>query len=110
MARDPGLEEQMRGDLGPVPGLRERAMFGGLCYLLNGNMLAAVRVGRGMFRVGQTAEAAALALPGVTPMVHGGRRMSGFVWVDAGAMADDQTRLHLLSLAMTYTAALPEKG
>lgn len=37
MARDPGLEELMRDQLSIVEGLSEKAMFGGLAWLMNGH-------------------------------------------------------------------------
>ena len=61
MAYDEGLAELMRGDLAGVPGITEKKMFGGLCFLLDGNMLCGVHKGGGMFRVGKDNEAAALA-------------------------------------------------
>ena len=36
---DPKMADQMREDLGDLPGLSEKTMFGGLCFLLDGNMI-----------------------------------------------------------------------
>ena len=63
----------------------EKKMFGGYCWMLNGNMLCGVEVGRFMFRVGKELEAEALAKPGASVMDITGRPMRGFVWVDADA-------------------------
>lgn len=60
-------------------------MFGGLCWLLNGNMICGVEVGRFMFRVGKALESKALSRPGAEPVVFSGRKMGGIVWVDADA-------------------------
>ena len=60
-------------------------MFGGYCWMLNGNMLCGVGVGRFMFRVGKELEPEALRRPGTEPVVLSGRRMGGIVWVDADA-------------------------
>lgn len=110
MVRDPGLEEQMRLDLDEIGHLlAERPMFGGLCFKLNGHMLCAAREGRAMYRVGKADEALALALPGVTPMVHGGRPKGGFVWLDADHLEDDDIRARLTSLAVTNVRALAAK-
>src|SRR5262245_44203490 len=65
-------------------------MMGGLCLLLNGNMIGGVDrtkdgAGRFMFRVGKENEAKALARPGASAVEMGGRRFGGFVFVDAQA-------------------------
>lgn len=113
MTRDAGLEEAMRASLRErLPAgasLREQPMFGGLCWLVDGNMAAAAREGWVMLRVGKPAEAQALALPGVAPMIHGGRRMGGFVWCDAASFAEPGTRAALLDLAAACVSALPAK-
>jgi hypothetical protein len=70
-------------------GISRRRMFGGDCWMLNGNLLCAARIGEFLFRVGKDQEEAALAMPGVTPMINAGRRMSGFIWVDADAAIDE---------------------
>jgi hypothetical protein len=43
MAYDEGLAQRVREQLGGEPGLTERAMFGGLAFLLDGNMSVALR-------------------------------------------------------------------
>jgi hypothetical protein len=75
----------MRTALARRPGISERAMFGGFCWMLNGNMLCGVEVGRFMFRVGKELETKALAKPGAEPIVFSGRRMGGLVWVNEAA-------------------------
>jgi hypothetical protein len=62
-----------------MDGLSEKRMFGGLCFMLHGNMLCGVHKGGGMFRIGKDNYAQALLLPGVSPMELTGRKMGGFV-------------------------------
>ncbi len=83
MPYDPHLAEQMRTALKARTGVVEKKMFGGYCWMLHGNMLCGVEVGRFMFRVGKEQEAEALSRPGARPMDITGRPMKGFVWVDA---------------------------
>ena len=45
MAYDEGLAEQMRADLGDLPGLSEKKMFGGIAFLQHGNMICGVHSG-----------------------------------------------------------------
>ena len=85
MPHDPHLAELMRGAFAGRRDVGERKMFGGYCWMLNGNMLCGVEVGRFMFRVGPELHAQALARPGASPMDITSKPMKGFVWVDADA-------------------------
>jgi hypothetical protein len=105
---DPHLAERMRRALGTRKGIEERKMFGGFCWMLNGNMLSGVEVGRYMFRVGKDLEAEALARPGAAPMDITGRPMQGFVWVRANK-AEGKDLESWIELAARYVGALPPK-
>ncbi len=109
MAYDEGLAEILQDDLADVPGISEKKMFGGLCFLLNGNMLCGVHTGGGMFRVGKDNEAAALEIDGAMPLQFTGRRMGGMIEVTDDGMADDAKRQKWLKLAMNFVAPLPTK-
>jgi hypothetical protein len=86
----------------------ERKMFGGYCWMLNGNMLCGVEVGRFMFRVGKAREVEALTRPGARPMDITGKPMSGFVWVSAEHAAGANLNAWI-SLATDYVRSLPPK-
>lgn len=108
MPYDPELAAQMRSALASRDGIVEKKMFGGYCWMLRGNMLCGVEVGRYMFRVGPVQEADALALPGAAPMDITGRPMRGFVWVHArDAAGPDLDRW--IEMAARFVAALPPK-
>ena len=109
MAHDEGLAELMRGDLEDVPGLTEKKMFGGLCFLQHGNMICGVHAGGAMFRVGKENEAIALALKGVGPMTFTGRKMGGMVDADDTTLADIDLRRDLIGFALGFVATLPPK-
>lgn len=109
MAYDEGIYELLKDDLSATHGLSEKRMFGGIAFMLNGNMLCGVHKDGAMYRVGKVNEAAALALPGAEPMAFTGRRMGGFIEAGPDAMADDDTRGDLLRLALEYVASLPAK-
>lgn len=83
-------------------------MFGGYCWLLNGNMLCGVEVGRFMFRVGKDHEAEALGRAGAEPIVFNGRRMGGLVWVEADACLDAGLEAWI-TLASRFAGGLPPK-
>lgn len=83
-------------------------MFGGYCWMLRGNMLCGVEVGRFMFRVGKEQEVEALARPGASPMDITGKPMRGFVWVSA-RHADSRQLASWINLAKKYVSHLPPK-
>ena len=108
MPHDPHLADMLRGTLAGRQGITEKAMFGGYCWMLNGNMLCGVGVGRFMFRVGKELEPEALKRPGAEPAVMGGRRMKGIVWVDADACLE--TGLDdWIDFAAEFAGSLPPK-
>jgi TfoX/Sxy family transcriptional regulator of competence genes len=109
MAYDETLAATLRDALGGRDGVSERKMFGGLCFLLHGNMLCGTYRDRGMYRVGKANEAAALALPHVRRMEMAGRPMPGIVEVDRAAITDPELRGRLLALALDFVGPLPPK-
>lgn len=108
MAYDEVLAGTMRSALEGHVGIAERAMFGGVCWMLDGNMLCGTSDRRFMFRIGKDAEAGALARPGAVPVVMGDRRMSGFVWVEAD-QAIDAGLSDWIALAAAFVGTLPPK-
>jgi len=107
MAYDEGLAGKMREALKGRRVLREVRMFGGICWMLNGNMICGVEKGRYMFRVGKEAEMHALSLDGASPMDITGTPMAGFVWVDPRSTV----RLKdWVALATKYAGNLPPKA
>lgn len=98
----------MREALRSRQGIAEKKMFGGYCWMLNGNMLCGVEVGRFMFRVGKDLEGEALARPGATPMDITGKPMRGFVWVSAPATKGGGLQ-EWIALAERYVGSLPPK-
>jgi hypothetical protein len=109
MARDAGLEELVHTTLGNLPGLTEKAMFGGWGFLLHGNLLCGAREGSLMLRIGADNEAWALKMAYVVPVVMRGRRMTGYVRAAPEAYADDAVRQRLLDAAVAFTRSLPRK-
>ena len=88
MPHDPHLADLMRQAVEDRPGITEKKMFGGFCWMLNGNMLCGVEVGRFMFRIGKELEPEALKKPGTSPMDITGRPMGGITWVNADDAID----------------------
>jgi hypothetical protein len=87
MARDPGLEELINDELAETSGVGQKAMFGGLAWLVNGNLLCAARTDSLLVRLGKGKDAWALKLSGATPMLIGKRPMHGWIRVARRFMA-----------------------
>lgn len=114
MAYDEKLTKRMRHALSGQGGISEKRMMGGVCFFLNGNMLGGADrskegVRRLMFRVGKVNMGEALDRPGAAVMTLGGRRMGGFVFVDA-ADCDDRTLASWIELARSFVDTLPAKS
>lgn len=106
--RDAGLEELVLEHVGELPGLTEKAMFGGRTWLLNGHLLCGAS-DRGMLvRLGKGNDAWALALPGIH-LLDGGRPYPGWVVAEASAYADDALRPRLLDAALAFVRSQPPK-
>ena len=107
--RDVGLEELVRQELGERTELSEKPMFGGLAFLVNGNLVCGARDDGMLVRLGKGNDGWALALPGIAQMVMGERRMHGWVRAGAGAYGDDVLRRGLLDAALDFVRSLPPK-
>lgn len=109
LAYDEILAERFRAALGDMPNVTEKRMMGGVCFLVIGGAdRARDGGGRFMFRLGPDNDMAGHALPGAEPMVHGGRRMRGFFFVDEAACTDD-VMAQWLALALDFVRVLPPK-
>ena len=109
MAYDEGLAELLRETLASETGISERKMFGGLCFLKDGHTVCGVHQGGGMARVGKSAEAEALTIPGIAPLSFTGRKMGGMVDVSEEVLADDTLRGRIVSMALAHAKSLPPK-
>ena len=108
MALDEDLADRMRAVLAGTGTVREVRMFGGLCFMLNGNMVAGTSRRGLLVRVGKDRHAQALARPGAKPMEMSGRPMEGYVFIDPPP-PDERGLRDWLELAVTYVNTLPPK-
>jgi len=106
MPRDRELEETIVDDLGPLPGLSDKPMFGGLAWMLDEHLLCAVSTRGMLVRLGRGNDAWALEHANITQA----RNMGGWVWAEPGVCADDQLRRRLLDAAVTFVGTLPGKA
>ena len=89
MAYDEGLAGRVREILQSRPDFSEKKMFGGLCYLVAGNMCCGILEDRLMARVGPEQYEECLGQPHASEMVFTGRPMRGMVYVEAGGVSSD---------------------
>jgi hypothetical protein len=108
MAVDEDLAERMRVVLAGAGEVREVKMFGGLCFMLNGNMVAGTSQRGLLVRVGKDQQAQLLALPGARAMEMTGRRMEGYIFVDPPP-PDEQGLRDWLGLAVAFVNTLAPK-
>ncbi len=81
MAYNEQLAERIRKIVGERAELTERKMFGGIAFMLNGNMFCGITRDDLMVRVGPDRFDDVLASPGARPMDFTGRPMKGMVYV-----------------------------
>lgn len=113
MAYDEATAARFRDMLGDMDGLSEKRMMGGICFMLNGNMIGGADrmkddTRRFMFRIGKENTARGDALPLAQPMEMGGRVMRGFYFVEADD-CDDALLRRWIDLALEFVRTLPPK-
>lgn len=110
MAYDEELVNRLRELLATERGVDEKRMFGGLAFLINGNMAVAAS-GRGglMVRVPPEDTAAFVARDHVEPMIMAGRETRGWIRVgDAGLRTTQQLR-SWVTRGVDHAKSLPPK-
>lgn len=108
MAYDEELASRIWKLVADNPGITDKKMFGGLCYLDRGNMCFGI-VGDGlMVRVGPDAYQEALAQPHASVMDFTGRPMKGMVYVEASSLEEKELQ-KWLQRALAFTEQLPTK-
>jgi TfoX/Sxy family transcriptional regulator of competence genes len=110
MAQDDELAHRVRELLGEQDGLSEQRMFGGLAFLLDGNMAVAVSTRGLLVRVGPDGAQAALAKPGAEEMKMGQRAMRGWVRVAADALRSKRQLAPWVSAGVGFARTLAPKG
>ncbi len=86
MAYNEQLADRIREALVNAPGVEEKQMFGGVCFMVDGKMCVGVLKDDMMCRIGAEQEAAALEKNGCRSMDFTGRSMKGYVFVGEEGM------------------------
>jgi len=109
MAYDDGLATRVRELVADRPGLTEKRMFGGLAFMINGNMACGVHGDELIVRLAADASEAALAEPATRPFDMTGRPMKGWILVGAGGHAEDGDLRRWVERGVGYAQTLPPK-
>ena len=111
MAYDEALADRIRNEIGDHPALTERQMFGGIGFMVGGNMAVGVMRDELMVRIGPDAFDEALARPGTRPfdMTPGGRPSRGWLLVAPEGFAADADLSGWIRAGVGYAESLPPK-
>jgi hypothetical protein len=109
MAYDEGLATRLRETIGDEPGLVEKKMFGGVGFLIDGNMAVGIHGDDLIVRVGPEKYNAALARPHVREFDITGRAMAGWVLVDSAGLEDDAAYDEWVGDGVAFARSLPAK-
>jgi hypothetical protein len=109
MAFDAQLAERMREQLGARRGLVEKKMFGGLAFLLNGNMCCGVHGDSMIVRLDPAQAEQALSQPHIRPFDLTGRPMKGWVLVQPAGLTAEADLAGWVEASVKYAASLPAK-
>ena len=109
MAYDEGLKERVRDIMDESTAYVEKKMFGGLSFMVNGNMSVGVNKENLVVRVGKENDEDALSQPHTRPMDFTGKPMVGWIYVsEAGYETDDALRAWV-TRGVDFAMSLPPK-
>lgn len=109
MAYDEGLAERIRDVLQEEEGITEKKMFGGLAFMVNGNMSVGVVKEELMIRVGKEKYEEVLEMPHAREMDFTGKPLTGFAYVDIEGIEDDADLKKFVQLSLDFARSLPPK-
>ena len=89
--------------------IREVRMFGGIGFMLNGNLLVGASDRGLLVRVGKNSQREALERPGARPMIMRGRTMEGYVYVDPPELTSRAVK-SWVQMAVRFVSTLPAKA
>jgi hypothetical protein len=109
MAYNQGLADDIRAHLGAMKGLSEKEMFGGIAFLVNGNMAVGVSADDLMVRVGKEAHDEAVARSGARMFDLSARPMRGWIVVSPEGIASDADLASWIDQGVAFAENLPPK-
>ena len=110
MAYDEGLAHRIREAVAGEPGLTEKRMFGGLAFLVHGNMAVSAS-GRGglLLRIDPADAETLTKQPGVRRFEMRGREMDGWLGIDSEVVEGDEELKRWVDTGLAHARSLPAK-
>jgi hypothetical protein len=109
MASDPKLVGRLSAILAERRGIEQRAMFGGVAYLLNGNMCVGVHKDWLIARAGERGAATLLERAHVRPVDITGKPMKGWIMVGPDGLKKRADLVRYVDAALSFVEGLPAK-
>jgi TfoX/Sxy family transcriptional regulator of competence genes len=109
MAYDEGLAQRIREVLDDQTGLVEKKMFGGVGFMLHGNMACGINGDELIVRVGPDNYDANVTRPNARPFDMTGRPMKGWVMVAAEGYESDEALRDWVAQGVDFALSLPPK-
>jgi TfoX/Sxy family transcriptional regulator of competence genes len=109
VAYDEELADRVRDLVSAHGEVSERRMFGGIAFMVGGNMAVGVLGEDLIVRLDRDETERALAEPGVREFDFTGRPMKGIVFVSPEQTADDESLAGWVEVGGAYAASLPKK-
>ena len=110
MAYDEHLAQRIRDLVAIEPGLTEKAMFGGLAFLINGNMaVSASGQGGVLLRIDPAHTDELAAKPHAARFVMRGREMDGWLRIDPAGLTTSEQLARWVTRGLNYVRSLPPK-
>lgn len=109
MSYDESLAGRIRDALARTSGIEEKKMFGGVGFLLHGNLLVGVWKDSLVVRIGPDAYEPALREPHVKEFEITGKSMKGWVLVEPDGIEEDKSLSNWIQRAAKFVEKLPKK-
>jgi len=109
MPYDEGLAERLREVFSTRKDVTEKKMFGGIAFMVSGNMCCGIVNDTLMARVGPDQYDAALKRPHTRKMDFTGKPLKGFVYVAPEGFESDEDLADWVRLSLDFVTSLPAK-
>ncbi len=102
MAHNEQLVNRIREALSHLPDVAEKMMFQGVCFMVDGKMCVCARRDDMMCRIGPANYTQALEIQGCRPMIHNGRSMTGYVFVEEAVILKKKDFDYWIHLSLAF--------
>jgi hypothetical protein len=109
MAYDEILAERVSDALGPMPALEAKKMFGGVGYLVSGNMAVGVHKDKLIVRVGHEGFEDKMSMPHTVPFDITGKAMKGWLMVVPQGVESEDDLKYWIDQGVDFAQSLPPK-